>query len=164
MVAERIVLGMEWPEQFYEFKRGIGCPFCIEGRPDETQGGVRFFAGQVADAYLRRTAIQRGLSIVVWRGRHVSEPTELSEEEAQTYWRELLTVGRTIERVMSPIKLNYDILGNSVPHLHTHVVPRYEDDPKPLWPFPFPNPEPGPMPDSVLRSDIEQLRAAVSRP
>ena len=44
---------------------------------------------------------------------------------------------------MQPVKLNYDLLGNSLPHLHTHVVPRYADDPKPGWPFPFPEDEPG---------------------
>jgi hypothetical protein len=27
---------------------------------------------------------------VVWRGRHVAEPTELSDEEAVGYWREVL--------------------------------------------------------------------------
>ena len=151
---------MRWPARFYEYRRGIGCPLCAEGRPQETQDGVRFFAGEVADAYLRRPAIQRGLSVVIWRGRHVTEPTELSDSEAAAYWRELLRVGRAIERVMEPVKLNYDILGNSVPHLHTHIVPRYGEDPRPLWPFPFPDPEPEAMADSVLLADVEALRRA----
>ena len=42
------------------------------------------------------------------------------------------------------------MLGNSVPHLHTHIVPRYADDPRPGWPFPFPDPDPPPMPDDRL--------------
>lgn len=154
---------MQWPERFYEYRRGIGCPLCLQGRPEETHDGVRFFAGEVADAYLRRPAIQRGLSVVVWRGRHVAEPTELSEAEAAAYWRELLRVGRAIEQVMDPVKLNYDILGNSVPHLHTHIVPRYREDPRPLWPFPFPDPEPAAMADSVLQADVEALRRASAR-
>ena len=33
---------------------------CAQGRPDETEYGVRFFAGEVADAYLQRANIQRG--------------------------------------------------------------------------------------------------------
>ena len=135
---------------------------CAAGRPDEDAHGVRFFTGRVADAYLRRTAIQRGLSVVIWRGRHVAEPTELSEAEAAAYWRELLMVGRAIETVMNPIKLNYNLLGNAVPHLHTHVVPRYAEDPRPGWPFQFPDPEPGPMPDEQLQADVERLRAAVA--
>ena len=69
--------------------------------------------------------------LVVWRGRHVVEPTELSGEEAE-------------------------LLGNSLPHLHTHVVPRYADDPKPGWPLPFPD-EPGQVEEQQFRADVEAL-------
>src|SRR5437763_15588338 len=62
---------VEWPKEFYELKRGEGCPMCKQGRPDETEHGVRFFAGEVVDAYLQRAKIQRGYTVVVWRGRHV---------------------------------------------------------------------------------------------
>ena len=70
--------GMKWPNEFYELKRGEGCPMCAQGRPEETEYGIRFFAGEVADAYLQRAKVQRGYTVVVWRGRHVAEPTELS--------------------------------------------------------------------------------------
>jgi diadenosine tetraphosphate (Ap4A) HIT family hydrolase len=132
---------------------------CAQGRPDETEYGARFFAGEVADAYLQKADIQRGYSIVIWRGRHVAEPTELSADEAAQYWRELLEAGRRIEQRLQPVKLNYDILGNSLPHLHTHVVPRYADDPKPGWPFPFPADEPGQIEEGQFRRDLEALRA-----
>ncbi len=149
---------MEWPPDFYEWKAGHACPLCTEGRPDQTEHVVRFFVGEVLDAYLRRTDIQRGLSVAIWRGRHVVEPTELSDEEASAYWRELLIAGRAIEQTMQPLKMNYDLLGNSVPHLHTHIVPRYEDDPKPGWPYPFPDPEPPAMPEDRLERDVASLR------
>src|SRR3954470_3149180 len=103
---------MEWPSQFYAWRAGEGCPSCADGRPDETEWGVRFFAGAVSDAYLVRADVQRGLSIVVWRGRHVVEPTELSDAEAAAYGREVLQVGRALEVVLQPVKLNYDVLGN----------------------------------------------------
>jgi diadenosine tetraphosphate (Ap4A) HIT family hydrolase len=118
---------------------------------------VRFFEGEVSDAYLQKEAVQRGYSVVVWRGRHVAEPTELSRDEAAQYWHELLEVGRRIERHLEPVKLNYDILGNSLPHLHTHVIPRYADDPKPGWPFPFPE-SAGQVEDEQFRTDLEALR------
>ena len=41
---------MEWPEEFYEMRGGVGCPMCAEGRPDATPQGIRVFAGKVADA------------------------------------------------------------------------------------------------------------------
>jgi hypothetical protein len=65
-------------------------PARCRGRPETTLHGVRFFAGEVSDAYLVRADIQRGLSMVVWRGRHVAEPTELTDREAGAYGREVL--------------------------------------------------------------------------
>ena len=115
---------MEWPEEFYAWRAGQGCPSCAHGRPDTTLYGVRYFAGERCDAYLARADIQRGLTIAVFRGRHVVEPTELTDDEAASYGREVLRVGRAIEVAFAPVKLNYDLLGNTVPHLHTHIVPR----------------------------------------
>jgi len=89
----------------------------------------------------------------------VAEPTELSPEEAAQYWLEVLEAGRRLELHLQPVKLNYDVLGNSLPHLHTHVVPRYADDPKPGWPFPFPEDEAAPIAEDDFRRDLELLRS-----
>ena len=148
---------MEWPDEFYALRRGEGCPMCAEGRLDESHGGARIFAGEVSDAYLSRSDIQRGYTIVIWRGRHVAEPTELEPGEAAAYWLEVVRVGGAIERAFGPVKMNYDVLGNSLPHLHTHVVPRYADDPKPGWPFPFPDEAP-PRDEASYRADVDALR------
>lgn len=152
---------MKWPQSFYELRDGRGCPMCEQGRPEETPYGVRFFAGSVSDAYLQKANTQRGYSIVVWRGRHVAEPTELSPEEASAYWLELLRAARALETHFQPVKTNYNVLGNSLPHMHTHVIPRYADDPRPGWPFPFPEDDPEPIAESVLRADVEALRKLV---
>jgi diadenosine tetraphosphate (Ap4A) HIT family hydrolase len=72
--------------------------------------------------------IQVGLPDVLRSAR--KDVTELRDDEAIRYWQELLTVGRALEEVLQPIKLNYNLLGNSVPHLHAHIVPRYQDDPR----------------------------------
>ena len=152
---------MEWPDRFYAMLRGEGCPMCEQGRPDETPYGIRIFAGEVTDAYLQRAGVQRGYTVVVWRGRHVAEPAELDEVEAAAYWRELLHVGRGLHAELGAVKMNYDILGNSVPHLHTHVIPRYADDPKPGWPFPFPPDDAPPRDDAKLRADAAALSAAL---
>ena len=132
---------------------------CAHGRPDEDDFGTRIFAGQVSDAYLQKDGRQRGYTIVIWRGRHVAEPTELDPAEAAAYWQELLRVGRALEEHFGPVKMNYEILGNSLPHLHTHVMPRYADDPKPGWPFPHPEERPPPHPEDEFRRDVEALRS-----
>jgi diadenosine tetraphosphate (Ap4A) HIT family hydrolase len=150
---------VEWPASFYELREGKGCPMCGEGRPEETRFGARIFAGEVSDAYLQRADIQRGYTVSIWRGRHVAEPTELDPDEAAAYWLEVVRVGRALEEHLQPVKMNYDLLGNSLPHMHTHLVPRYADDPRPGWPFPFPDSERPQLEEEPFRRDVEALRA-----
>ena len=152
---------MQWPDRFYELKRGEGCPMCAEERLDDVGFGVRFHAGAVSDAYLQRAAIQPGYTIVVWRGRHVAEPTELTDEEASAYWREVLAAARALETHFGPVKTNYNLLGNQLPHLHTHVILRFADDPRPEWPFPFPDADPPRLPEEQVQADVAALKRVI---
>src|ERR1051326_4290349 len=99
-------LAVEWPEEFYAVRRGEGCGMCEQGRPDETPWGIRIFAGEVSDAYLQKIGYQRGYIVVVWRGRHVAEPTELDPGEAAAYWLEVLQVGRVSPEGRIPARLH----------------------------------------------------------
>jgi diadenosine tetraphosphate (Ap4A) HIT family hydrolase len=134
---------------------------CGQGRSDENEYGVRVLAGRFSDGYLQRASWQRGYTVVIWRGRHVAEPTELSDGEAVGYWREVLRVGAALERHYRPVKLNYQILGNAVPHLHTHLVPRFAEDPAPGRPLPFPEGERPDLPEEQLRRDVLALRSLI---
>jgi diadenosine tetraphosphate (Ap4A) HIT family hydrolase len=135
---------------------------CEHGRPDEDAYGVRIFAGEVSDAYLQRADVQRGYTIVIWRSRHVAEPTELADDEAARFWLEVVRVGRALEEHLRPVKMNYELLGNSLPHLHAHVLPRYADDPRPGWPLPFPEGEVPPIDEELYASDVRALRSLLS--
>jgi diadenosine tetraphosphate (Ap4A) HIT family hydrolase len=53
------------------------------------------------------------------------------------------------------------MLGNAVPHLHTHLLPRFAVDPAPGRPLPFPEGDRPPVPNNVLRGDALALRALV---
>jgi diadenosine tetraphosphate (Ap4A) HIT family hydrolase len=70
-----------------------------------------------------------------------------------------MLVGRALERHFEPVKLNYQLLGNSVPHLHAHLLPRDADDPRPGWPVPWRNEDPPPFPEEDVQRDTEALRA-----
>jgi len=125
----------EWPADWEERRRGKGCEMCDDSRPDDNGFGIRVLRGTYSDAYLQRADVrQPGYTIVIWRGPHVADPTELTPEEASGYFAEVLRVGRAIETHYRPIKMNFEMLGNSVPHLHTHVIPRYLDDGAPGTP------------------------------
>jgi diadenosine tetraphosphate (Ap4A) HIT family hydrolase len=151
---------VDWPANF-SLRDGVGCPMCENATLVDTDFGVRFLQGRVANAFLQRPSIQRGYSVVVWAGRHIVEPTQLTEDEAGAYWADVLDAGRAVETVFRPIKMNYETLGNSLPHLHTHVIPRYEQDPRPGRPFPFPDTELPPFPEDEFRQALSQLDEAV---
>ncbi len=136
---------------------------CAQGRTEEDRYGARIFAGTCSEAYLQRADVQRGYTIVIWRGRHVAEPTELSDSEAAAYWREVLRVAKAIEEHCRPAKMNFQMLGNAVPHLHTHLMPRYLHDPAPGRPLPFPDTEPPPIPEDTFRRDLDALRRLVGQ-
>lgn len=126
-----------WPANWDNLVNGVECGMCLSGRPARDRYGIRVRGGQFTDAYLQRAEVQRGYTVVIWRGRHVSEPTELDPVEASGYWAEVLAVARGLISYFRPLKMNYETLGNSLPHLHTHLIPRYVEDPAPGQPFPL---------------------------
>lgn len=76
-----------------------------------------------------------GFCRVIWN-RHVREMTDLSAEQRAELMSIVWQVEEAIRAVMQPHKVNVASLGNVVPHLHWHVIPRYTDDmhfPNPIW-------------------------------
>ena len=43
--------------------------------------------------------------------------------------RDVQRVSRAIHELTRPVKLNYEIHGNTIPHLHMHLYPRHRGDP-----------------------------------
>ena len=53
------------------------------------------------------------------------------------FFADLLRAERAVARALRPDHMNLAVLGNIIPHLHWHVVPRYTSDPRwgaPIWP------------------------------
>jgi diadenosine tetraphosphate (Ap4A) HIT family hydrolase len=125
-----------WPADFGLRKAGVGCPQCEQRRVDETEHGVRYVVGEVADGYLQKSAPTAGYSVVIFRARHVGAPHEMTRDEHAALWSEVGRVAHAIEWVYRPVHLNFQILGNQDPHVHVHIVPRYDPDPAPSMPLP----------------------------
>ncbi len=124
--------------------------------------GVRVYEGQWSDAFLGRYPVRPGYAYVVWKGRHVAEPTELSAEEAAGFWGDVARVAAAVERRSRPAKMNWLHLGNGVPHLHVHLVPRPLEDPSaggPLEAAAFDVAATPALSDEALRADGAALRA-----
>lgn len=152
-----------WGTDFAALARGEGCPMCEPGA-DETPHGVRVFEGRWSDAYLGRFPVRPGYAYVIWKGRHVAEPTELTDEETAGFWREVAHVARGVTECSRPVKMNWLSLGNGVPHPHVHLVPRPADDARaggPLEGEAFDRDVTPEVAADQLRSQADRLRAVL---
>jgi len=76
-----------------------------------------------------------GFCRVIWND-HVKEMTDLSGPQRNSLMSAVWQVEAAVREVMQPHKINLASLGNVVPHLHWHIIPRYTDDlhfPNPIW-------------------------------
>ena len=55
---------------------------------------------------------------------HVVEPFDLPGLQRRRYWEEIMRTARALRRVTGASKINYEIHGNTIPHLHTHLYAR----------------------------------------
>jgi diadenosine tetraphosphate (Ap4A) HIT family hydrolase len=76
-----------------------------------------------------------GFARVIWR-EHVREMGDLADADRLLLNDAVWKLEQAVRAVMAPLKMNVASLGNVVPHLHWHVIPRYADDahfPAPVW-------------------------------
>ena len=99
------------------------CPICAEDGPRDviTELAATWVSAPPA-------APLPGYACVISR-RHVVEPFELPAEEMLAFFADAMTTARVLTSVFAPAKMNYEIHGNTIPHLHMHLYPRYSGDP-----------------------------------
>ncbi len=93
---------------------------------------------------------------------HRREMTDLTEPEAARLMARVRTTERALRDLLAPDKINLASLGNLVPHLHWHVIPRWRDDPhfpRPIWAAP----ERGDRQPPALAELAGRLRTALNR-
>src|SRR4051812_13554050 len=100
-------------------------------RGDDPWGVARLRTGIVR---LASTQHFRGMTYFV-ADRCVAELHELPRDERDAHLAEMADVAAALWRAFRPRKLNYEALGNTVPHLHWWLVPRYADDLRPRAPI-----------------------------
>ena len=69
-----------------------------------------------------------GHTQVVLREHH-EDLTVLPKEMVHAFMDNMITAARALRKVLKPDKLNYELFGNWVPHLHWHILPRFMTDP-----------------------------------
>lgn len=96
-----------------------------------------------------------GYTRVIWNS-HITEMTHLPPHDRESLMRAVYAVETTQRQVLKPDKINLASLGNRVPHLHWHVIPRWRGDrhfPEAIWASARTAPET----DAVRRAQLQQL-------
>ena len=101
------------------------CVLCKEElKPEE---GQLIWRGDDCRVILINAPDLPGFCRVIWN-HHVAEMTDLTYGEREHLMSLVFAVEEAIRHVMCPDKVNIAALGNMVPHIHWHVIPRYQDD------------------------------------
>jgi diadenosine tetraphosphate (Ap4A) HIT family hydrolase len=103
------------------------CPLC------DAPGGAVLWQDDFCRVVLADEPDYPGFLRVILHA-HVKEMTDLPAADQQALIRVVFAAEAALREVMAPDKVNLASLGNVVPHLHWHVIPRFADDPH------FPNP------------------------
>ena len=106
------------------------CPLCAPVTPEHV-----LWADRRCRIILAADRDHPALCRVIWR-LHVREMSELRAPDRAHLLRVVLAVEQVLRRIARPAKINLASLGNQVPHLHWHVVPRFRDDahfPGSIW-------------------------------
>ena len=102
-----------------------------------TNSDVIFIAElRVSTLLLFRDQRFRGYSILSFDPWNATSLESLSDDEYTDFCADLRTASTALRKALNPDHMNYELLGNTNPHLHWHIVPRYRSDPRwgrPIW-------------------------------
>ena len=100
-------------------------------------GAFRDIIAELKSCYviLGDQQLYRGYCVLLAK-LHATELYLMPAESARLLSDEMRLVAEAIAVVVKPWKMNYECLGNSEPHVHWHLLPRYETDEMrhgPIW-------------------------------
>lgn len=98
------------------------CPICLRGEPLDIIASLQW-----SWLTMPQRAPLPGYVCLVAR-KHVVELHDLAEADGASFMRDIQNVSRAVASAVAPRKMNYEIHGNTLPHLHVHFFPRYEGD------------------------------------
>lgn len=136
---------------------GSACPICRVGKPLDT-------VLELGSCWLScpKTAPTFGYCCLVLK-RHAVELHELEPAEACAFMADIQRVSEALQSVTGAVKLNYEIHGNTIPHLHMHLYPRYRGDPFEGGPI-DPRVSEGPLYSTdAYETYVEKLKESLAR-
>ncbi len=133
------------------------CPMC---RKWDDDADLRIAELERCYVVLNRDQFFPGYTFVFAK-EHVTELFHLDRNARTAVMEEVTGVAAALYNLFQPDKINYELLGNMVPHMHWHLVPRFAHDPlwpRPIWSEPH---EPVTLPAEACAERIAAIRQAL---
>jgi diadenosine tetraphosphate (Ap4A) HIT family hydrolase len=131
------------------------CPACQRTWP----GPDHFIADLgLTRVYLHDDQFFPGWTVAVFQ-RHATELFHLAPTERFQLIEEVNLIAHTLADTFGATKINYELLGNQLPHIHWHLIPRLATDPdplKPVWCVPH---DPVRLPEADRQTCIHRIQA-----
>lgn len=144
------------------------CPLCAVA--DRIRSGLRedphpSFIAELSETYavLGENQGSRGWCVLILK-QHADHVASLDLPRQLRLWRDVARTAAAQQRVFGPVRINYECLGNQVPHVHWHIIPRHPDDPQPrdpVWLWPAERMK-GDMPQTTRAALVTKLARALA--
>jgi diadenosine tetraphosphate (Ap4A) HIT family hydrolase len=137
----------------------IDCPMCTKW---DDEADLRIAELEHTYVLLNRDQFFPGYCFVFTK-THVTELFHLDKNIRGEVIEEVNAVAEALHTLFQPAKLNYELLGNMVPHMHWHIVPRFTTDPlwpRPIWSEPH---EPVALSSEEYAELIDRIRGVMAR-
>ncbi len=139
----------------------MDCAAC--GRIERIRAGQdAAFIAELNESYAVLADDQRweGWCVLLLKEHH-EHLADLTHDRQARLFIDVARVADAIRRAFSPARLNYECLGNQMPHIHWHIIPRYSSERRAretVWVRPA-----GDAPATATAAQREVLAARVRR-
>lgn len=103
------------------------CPYCSRGKLLSAFGYLAFKT-ETSLVIVFKEQSKPGRMIVAYRNDHIAELKDLDDKERNAFMKDVADVAKCIDYVYHPDRINYGAYGDTLGHLHFHLVPKYKDD------------------------------------
>lgn len=126
---------------------------CADAHLEANPHSILVSSTPTSHVRLARNQAHPGYSLVILR-THETALTALDAGTLAAFWSDVQRIGRAIEQVYAPAKVDYLVMGHRMPHLHCHVFPQHRGD------DPLRNVD---ISDGPVFLDLADMTAAVAR-
>ena len=113
---------------------------------------------ETSSLYIAKDQTYKGRCILALND-HKKELFQLGPEELQAFSRDMARAAKALYEVFKPGKINYAAFGDTYPHVHFHLVPKYEGGKSWGVPFELPPSSTNIAPPEELAARIKEIKS-----